>query len=380
MGKPDLSELGHRAAEIAARPTPGRPLPDAPTSRGALPPGRSYELDGRRSNIPDTTWKIGLVLAGGAAKGGYQVGAVEALAAAGTRLHAIAGTSIGALNGSVLATAPSLADGAARLRAMWERFPTAIGSAPLPGAEVDGDGDLVEPLVAQAGNAVPRIARLILNRGLLEEMVAEAIDADGLRRALPFYVAGYPVMRPIHIPHVRLAQYALDWTRRVVGDRSRILHLNPMPVEEARDAVLASAALPLLFRARQIRDRFYRDGMLGGDNVPIRALVNAGCRIVIVVHLSQRARMKLDEYPDLVLLEIRPSRPLEPRGALGGMTGPLDFSPERFALLRQRGRDDAKRVLNELRSVLSTVAHRRAAQATMLDALDVLDQPVRFDD
>ena len=59
--------------------------------------------------------KCGLVLSGGGAKGAYQVGVVKALAEAGVRVDAVAGASIGALNGAIVAAAPSLADAAERL-------------------------------------------------------------------------------------------------------------------------------------------------------------------------------------------------------------------------------------------------------------------------
>ena len=47
--------------------------------------------------------KVGLVLSGGGAKGAYQVGVCKALAELGTQVDMIAGASIGALNGGVLA-------------------------------------------------------------------------------------------------------------------------------------------------------------------------------------------------------------------------------------------------------------------------------------
>jgi predicted patatin/cPLA2 family phospholipase len=42
--------------------------------------------------------KVGLVLAGGGAKGAYHIGAWQAFAEAGIRFSAFSGTSIGALN------------------------------------------------------------------------------------------------------------------------------------------------------------------------------------------------------------------------------------------------------------------------------------------
>ena len=66
--------------------------------------------------------KIGLVLSGGGAKGAYQVGVVKALLEKNVAMDCIAGTSIGALNGSILASAPDLTVGFERLEKVWQRI------------------------------------------------------------------------------------------------------------------------------------------------------------------------------------------------------------------------------------------------------------------
>ena len=63
--------------------------------------------------------KVGLVLSGGGAKGAYQVGVLKALLELGARVDMVAGASIGALNGAVLASAPSLEIGVERLENLW---------------------------------------------------------------------------------------------------------------------------------------------------------------------------------------------------------------------------------------------------------------------
>ncbi len=98
------------------------------------------------------------------------------------------------------------------------------------------------------------------------------------------------------------------------------------------------------------------------------------------MHLDQRSRVRVREHPDLVLLEICPSTPLSPRGVLGPASGPLDFSPQRYALLREQGYRDAGRVLGELHATLLSVHVRRAAQVEMLDAVRALDDPIVFPD
>jgi hypothetical protein len=49
--------------------------------------------------------KIGIVLSGGGAKGAYEIGCWEALAKAGLTFNAIAGTSIGGINGYLMSVA-----------------------------------------------------------------------------------------------------------------------------------------------------------------------------------------------------------------------------------------------------------------------------------
>ena len=50
----------------------------------------------------DVTKEYGLVLDGGGARGAYQIGAWKALKEAGIRINAVAGTSVGALNGALI--------------------------------------------------------------------------------------------------------------------------------------------------------------------------------------------------------------------------------------------------------------------------------------
>ena len=50
----------------------------------------------------DLTKEYGLVLDGGGARGAYQIGAWKALREAGVKISAVAGTSVGALNGALI--------------------------------------------------------------------------------------------------------------------------------------------------------------------------------------------------------------------------------------------------------------------------------------
>ena len=50
----------------------------------------------------DLTKEYGIVLDGGGARGAYQIGAWKALKEAGVKIAAVAGTSVGALNGALI--------------------------------------------------------------------------------------------------------------------------------------------------------------------------------------------------------------------------------------------------------------------------------------
>jgi NTE family protein len=66
-----------------------------------------------------TEMRVGLALSGGGAKGAYQVGVLKALLELGAQIDAIAGASIGALNGAILASAPSIPEGLSRMEEVW---------------------------------------------------------------------------------------------------------------------------------------------------------------------------------------------------------------------------------------------------------------------
>ena len=52
--------------------------------------------------VLDLTKEYGIVLDGGGARGAYQIGAWKALKEAGVKINAVAGTSVGALNGALI--------------------------------------------------------------------------------------------------------------------------------------------------------------------------------------------------------------------------------------------------------------------------------------
>src|SRR5436190_24353455 len=81
---------------------------------------------------PKPREEIILVLQGGGALGAYQAGAYEALSEHGLSPDWVAGISIGAINGAIIA-GNELENRVKRLRTFWERVSSGLQGIPLMG-------------------------------------------------------------------------------------------------------------------------------------------------------------------------------------------------------------------------------------------------------
>src|SRR5262245_6714807 len=106
----------------------GRPRRSA-AAAGARQPARRNGAVKRRA-LPAHCARLGLVLHGGGALGAYQGGVYQALAEHGYLPHWIAGISIGAINGAIIAGTPEK-DRILRLRTFWERLTESVTLKPL---------------------------------------------------------------------------------------------------------------------------------------------------------------------------------------------------------------------------------------------------------
>jgi NTE family protein len=358
-GAGDFGELARRARRIAPGGTGSRLEPERVRPAGAEGGGPDGPV---RGPVP----RIGLVLSGGGAKGAYHVGVLEYLASLGTRLHAIAGASIGALNGAVIACSDSLDAGVLRLTEVWDE----VGGLGPAGA-LSREGRDETPL-EQLTRLPSRLAHPAVSPQHLERLVAEHVDPGRLRTGTPIWVSAFPAVEGVDL--LNGWGWAVDVVRSRLGAAVEWLHLNRLSDDDCRQAVLASAALPLILPPRRLNGRLYRDGGLA-DNTPAGALVrHAGCDIVIVVHLSRGSTWDAHDFPGTSMIEIRPRRPLSPSGPGGDLTGMLDFSPHRLRRLREQGRADTARVLDPLAETLHSVTALRAAEAAMLAAVEDLDE------
>ncbi len=254
-------------------------MPDA-AKPGARKPGTGRE-------------RIALVLAGGGARGAYEVGALAALAPAlaehGQAPNILVGTSIGALNGTFLAARAHepLEVAAAAALEMWRELrwgdalrplvsPSELGRllgaaamfADLPGADVSGLLD-------------PSPLRGTLERLVSFEQIEENVESKKLTAAAVVATA-YATTRSAVFHHGGPA-LASDMTRSIDYFATAL----------APEHVLASAAIPGAFPAVEIQHPRAAAGWYGDGgvrlNAPLKPALSLGAERVVVIGLNSSA-------------------------------------------------------------------------------------------
>lgn len=232
--------------------------------------------------------RVAVVLAGGGARGAYEAGALSVLLPElerhGQRPAIVVGTSIGAFNAAFLAATAHLPaeDAASRAEKTWSRITYDQVLAPLasPGA--------VGRLAAYLGEAL----------GVPGARVWSVLDPSPLHTTLPARVDFGALERNVADGRVHAAVVVATSSRT---GRSVAFHRGGGPVapDERRgidylrgtlrpEHVLASSAIPALFPAVEVDERWYIDG---GTrlNTPIKPALELGAERVVVVALNSTA-------------------------------------------------------------------------------------------
>lgn len=322
--------------------------------------------------------KFGLVLTGGGAKGAYHVGALRYLAELGFSPHIIAGTSIGALNGAVLASQPSFEQAVQRLEQLWDQLGEANILRPNIAAAL--------PLLSYAAQTlIPTFSqwmtKFLLEQNLLndhsaifdpkpiEDLLQKTVTLEDLKRGPELWVTVFP---SLHIPGLKYdwLMGLVDLLRARAGTEAHWLRAQDCEDEETlHSLLLASAAIPLAFPKRTVKDQHYVDGGLA-DNVPLTALAQQGCTHAIVIHLQNGSAWSRYDFPEQTVLEIRPGKPIGKSDipVIGGISSLLDFNPNRIADLKQCGYEDAKRCMEPILRTFKTVTDMRKQQASLVES------------
>jgi NTE family protein len=231
--------------------------------------------------------KTALVLAGGAARGAYEVGVVSHILDEVSRdlgrdvpIDVLCGTSVGAINVCALAAFADQPRGrGARLAAHW----TSLQMSDVVRPDARGIFDSVRALFGRSRRPGAHESR---RGGILDSTGIERV----IERAIPFARIGENI-RAGHLDAVTVSATHVGTGRTTVfaqqGRRgphytSKDPTLVGAPTILTREHALASAAIPFLFPAVRVDGEFYCDGGLR-QNVPLAPALRLGADRLIIV-------------------------------------------------------------------------------------------------
>ena len=263
----------------------------------------------------DLTKEYGLVLDGGGARGAYQIGAWKALREAGVHINAVAGTSVGALNGALICMGDL-----EKAEKIWSEMTFS--------RVMDVDDAWMERLFQgeqRLADILPEIRRILAEGGVdvtpLRRLIHETVDEKKIRESGIEFC---------------MTTFSLSEFRKLE------LSISDIPEGRLEDFLLASAYL-IGFRNEKMEGRRYLDGGLA-DNVPVAPLVERGYKDIIEIRIygpGREPRVKLPEDAEIYRIG--------PRVRLGSI---LEFDGRRSRQNMKIGYYDAKRMLYGLEGII----------------------------
>lgn len=262
----------------------------------------------------DTSKKYALALGGGGAKGGYEVGAWAAFEEAGIRFSAVSGTSVGALNGAMVAMGDVNAG-----KSVWENIRYS--------QVMDVDDALMDKLLHGAFKeldlrATADMVKDIFSRGGIDvkplyDWMKSVVDEECVRRSdTELFIVTYSIR----------AKKELE------------LRAKDLPDGMLCDMLLASAYLPV-FHSEKLEGKFADGGVK--DVLPLHVLFEHGYRDILAVHVHGFGRERRVRIPeDAKVYTVAPTADL-------GST--LEFTAEQSRFNLRAGYFDAMKLLYGLK-------------------------------
>jgi len=324
--------------------------------------------------------KLGLVLSGGGAKGAYQAGILRYMAEQNIQPAMVSGTSIGALNAAIISAQKDISKASDVINTIWQELsktdPIEFKKAPfiLSSAAIllSFSNILSRTIVGVA------IDKAIDKTGLVGEKPLNNILADNapvklLKTGLPLYVSLYE-SEGSGADLVKYFSTTLLNSLSKDTKESEFKHIQSLSSEIMHEAIMASAALPYLFKAQDIEGKKYRDGGMGGviheqGNTPAQPLVEAGCTHLIVSLLSDGSMFDRHNpiYKDVAIIEVRPKEFIST-----SMRDMLAFTPDKIKLWIEQGYEDAKRCVGNSLRALSLINKNESNKAKVVNVLQDL--------
>jgi NTE family protein len=269
--------------------------------------------------------KIGLALAGGGARGAYQIGAWKAFKETGLDkcISAYSGASVGSLNAALFA-----ADDYDTAHKMWMRL----------------NKKSLFNIDKKIYKRVFKEKLKFLDKGVfdtkdLEDLIEEALDYDKVREKDVFVAT-------THLGNEKSTFFDLLRTNYKHYFKSekqtKYQNLNVLNDEDIKKTLLASCAIPIVFRPIEIgNETFYDGGLL--DNTPYQPLVDIGCDIIIVIDLFKLSFVKKQSAEGVKLITVHPRRSLR---------GILDFNNKYIERRFELGYKDTLAMIEKHKDIL----------------------------
>ena len=264
----------------------------------------------------DLTKEYGLVLDGGGARGAYQIGAWKALKEAGVKISAVAGTSVGALNGALICM-----DDLEKAEKIWSEMEFS--------RVMSVDDDWMRQFFQgeqKLGDILAELGRVFRDGGVdaapLRKLIHENVDEEKIRGCgKEFFIV----------------------TFSLTDMKELELSVSDIPEGRLEDFLLASAYL-VGFKNEPMEDgKRYIDGGIF-NNVPADVLVEKGYTDLIEVRIYGPGR-----EPRVSLPEDGEMYQIGPRVKLGSI---IEFDRERSRQNMKIGYYDAKRMLYGLEGII----------------------------
>ena len=264
----------------------------------------------------DLTKEYGLVLDGGGARGAYQIGAWKALKEAGVKISAVAGTSVGALNGALICM-----DDLEKAEKIWSEMEFS--------RVMSVDDDWMRQFFQgeqKLGDILAELGRVFRDGGVdaapLRKLIHENVDEEKIRGCgKEFFIV----------------------TFSLTDMKELELSVSDIPEGRLKDFLLASAYL-VGFKNEPMEDgKRYIDGGIF-NNVPADVLVEKGYTDLIEIRIYGPGR-----EPRVSLPEDGEMYQIGPRVKLGSI---IEFDRERSRQNMKIGYYDAKRMLYGLEGII----------------------------
>lgn len=277
--------------------------------------------------------KVGLVLAGGGGRGAYHIGVWKALRENGLDRYvsAISGTSVGGLNAALF-----LQGDLEKAMKVWEN----ISVEKILTPRYAFNSDMKKYTYRQLKEKHSGIYCFL--RDGLADIIDKNLQMSVFdKSSINCYMTCRRTQYRKDMDEYEKMYTNPDGTKSIekyVKGKATYFNMRAFHKDDRKKILLATSAMPFIFPKEKINNYYYMDGG-SAENLPVEPLYSIeGCRIIIVVHLTTNdglQKIKKEDYPNAVILEIRP------RQEQGGLfAGILDFTAEGAKRRIQQGYDD----------------------------------------